>query len=92
MISETDSKQEDEETTSKVKSRVICTFEGHSDYVMKLVYSKENNLLASGGLDKRIMLWDIEQGIALNSLNLFNDNSIFEKKRDYSYLRSNFYN
>lgn len=39
----------------------LATVSGHSDYVKCLTYSTEGRVLISGGLDKRIVLWDLER-------------------------------
>jgi WD repeat-containing protein 48 len=38
----------------------------HKDYVKCLSYAKEREILASGGLDKNIFLWDVPTGVAIN--------------------------
>ncbi|CAO3616929.1 unnamed protein product [Cunninghamella blakesleeana] len=50
----------------------------HTDYVKCLSYASEAGWVASGGLDKRINIWDIEKGeaaltIQVGSMNINND-------------------
>ena len=36
----------------------VCELKGHTDTVYQLVYSRDGTILASGGLDKCVKLWD----------------------------------
>ena len=74
-----------EEMNKENKGKIICTFAEHSDYVMRIAYSKQHKLLASAGLDKKILIWDIEKGVSFNSPDNFNSNSFFQDG-DYSYF------
>jgi WD40 repeat protein len=38
----------------------LKTLHAHDDYVKALAYAPQTNVLASAGLDKRVLLWDIE--------------------------------
>lgn len=48
----------------------VCELKGHSDTVYQLAYSRDGTILASGGLDKCVKLWDTscfeENGVAMN--------------------------
>ena len=39
----------------------LATVAGHGDYVKCLTYAPEGGVLVSGGLDKRILLWDLQR-------------------------------
>lgn len=36
----------------------VCELKGHSDSVYQLVFSRDGSILASGGLDNCVKLWD----------------------------------
>ena len=36
----------------------MCELKGHSDSVYQLVFSRDGSILASGGLDNCVKLWD----------------------------------
>jgi len=40
----------------------LHTCEGHKDHVLFVAFSPDSKLVASGGMDKVIMLWDSETG------------------------------
>ncbi|CAM9252919.1 unnamed protein product, partial [Ectocarpus sp. 13 AM-2016] len=39
----------------------LATVAGHGDYVKCLTYAEQHGVLVSGGLDKRILLWDLQR-------------------------------
>eukprot|EP00903_Cladosiphon_okamuranus_P010963 g10354.t1 len=39
----------------------LATVAGHGDYVKCLAYAQQGGVLVSGGLDKRILLWDLQR-------------------------------
>jgi WD40 repeat protein len=41
---------------------------GHSDFVLSVAFSPNGQLLASGGKDGFVILWDVEQGSLLRKL------------------------
>lgn len=61
------------DTTVKVwnayKGFCMSTLRTHKDYVRALAYAKEQERVASAGLDKAIFLWDINTLTALTASN-----------------------
>ncbi|KAK3699744.1 hypothetical protein QZH41_015597, partial [Actinostola sp. cb2023] len=61
------------DTTVKVwdTTRNFCmsTLRTHKDYVKALAYASDKELVASGGLDKQIFLWDVNTLTALTATN-----------------------
>ncbi|KAK5660966.1 hypothetical protein OQA88_12341 [Cercophora sp. LCS_1] len=53
-----------------VTRKVGRKFEGHGDFVKALVVGKLNGreLLVSGGVDRKIIVWDLESGVRLHTL------------------------
>ena len=45
------------------------TLRTHKDYVKALAYAQDKELVASGGYDKQIFLWDVNVLTALTSTN-----------------------
>jgi len=52
------------------------TLEGHRDRVFALVFSSDRKMLASGGTDKIIHIWDVETGSKLFTLTSDRDDKI----------------
>eukprot|EP00961_Rhodomonas_salina_P134977 1815825-Rhodomonas_salina.5 len=54
------------DTTLKIwntaNQRVIHTLDEHQDYVKALAYARHTGQLASAGLDRDVLLWDLETG------------------------------
>ncbi|KAJ2733178.1 hypothetical protein IW152_003250 [Coemansia sp. BCRC 34962] len=48
----------------------------HLDYVKALAYSEHRHMVISGGLDRKIKLWDLGQGGLVSSLQEFGDASV----------------
>ncbi|KAJ2700521.1 hypothetical protein H4218_001941 [Coemansia sp. IMI 209128] len=48
----------------------------HLDYVKALAYSEHRHIVISGGLDRKIKLWDLGQGGLVSSLQEFGDASV----------------
>ncbi|KAJ2747184.1 hypothetical protein GGI20_000705 [Coemansia sp. BCRC 34301] len=48
----------------------------HLDYVKALAYSEHRRMVISGGLDRKIKLWDLGQGGLVSSLQEFGDASV----------------
>ena len=50
----------------------VCELRGHTDTVYQLAYSRDGTILASGGLDQCVKLWDTscfeENGVTMNPL------------------------
>lgn len=44
-----------------IRPTALATVAGHGDYVKCLTYAPQGGLLVSGGLDKRILLWNLER-------------------------------
>jgi ribosome assembly protein 4 len=42
------------------------TLEGHKDWVFNVVFSPDCKRIASGGKDKKIIIWDVEKGVMVN--------------------------
>lgn len=61
------------DTTVKVwdSARSFCmsTLRTHKDYVKALAYASSKELVASGGLDRQIFLWDVKTLTALTATN-----------------------
>lgn len=61
------------DTTVKVwdSTRSFCmsTLRTHKDYVKALAYASCRELVASGGLDRQIFLWDVKTLTALTATN-----------------------
>lgn len=61
------------DTTVKVwdsgRSFCMSTLRTHKDYVKALAYAKHKELVASGGLDRQIFLWDVNTLTALTATN-----------------------
>lgn len=61
------------DTTVKVwdSARSFCmsTLRTHKDYVKALAYAQKKELVASGGLDRQIFLWDVNTLTALTATN-----------------------
>lgn len=53
------SQNEHEQNLNQTR-KPIETLEGHNDYVSCLSYIKSLNILCSAGLDKKVVLWDLE--------------------------------
>lgn len=47
----------------------MSTLRTHKDYVKALAYAKHKELVASGGLDRQIFLWDVNTLTALTATN-----------------------
>ena len=47
----------------------MSTLRTHKDYVKALAYAKDRELVASGGFDKQIFLWDVNILTALTATN-----------------------
>ncbi|WOK94987.1 WD repeat-containing protein 44-like [Canna indica] len=47
-----------------LSEKPVCTFEGHTDHVLDLCWSKSQHLLSSS-MDKTVRLWDIENKTCL---------------------------
>lgn len=43
------------------RPNALATVAGHGDYVKCLTYAEQGGILVSGGLDKRILLWDLQR-------------------------------
>lgn len=43
------------------RPNALATVAGHGDYVKCLTYAEQGGVLVSGGLDKRILLWDLQR-------------------------------
>lgn len=46
----------------------VRNFTGHYDRINTVVFSKDGRYLATGGIDKNIMIWDPSQGISIKTL------------------------
>lgn len=61
------------DTTVKVwnahKGCCMSTLRTHKDYVRALAYARDQERVASAGLDKAIYVWDINTVIALTAYN-----------------------
>lgn len=61
------------DTTVKVwdsgRSFCMSTLRTHKDYVKALAYASQKELVASGGLDRQIFLWDVNTLTALTATN-----------------------
>ena len=61
------------DTTVKVWDAIggycMSTLRTHKDYVKALAYAKDRELVASGGFDKQIFLWDVNVLTALTATN-----------------------
>ena len=49
--------------TGRQTSRCIRTFEGHSDFVLSVAFSPEENYILSGSKDRGVVFWDRQTGI-----------------------------
>ncbi|CAM9689503.1 unnamed protein product, partial [Ectocarpus fasciculatus] len=47
--------------TPPPRPNALATVAGHGDYVKCLTYAEQGSVLVSGGLDKRILLWDLQR-------------------------------
>ena len=47
----------------------MSTLRTHKDYVKALAYAQNKEMVASGGLDKQIFLWDVNVLTALTASN-----------------------
>lgn len=47
----------------------MSTLRTHKDYVKALAYANNRELVASGGLDRQIFLWDVNTLTALTATN-----------------------
>ena len=47
----------------------MSTLRTHKDYVKTLAYAKDREMVASGGFDKQIFLWDVNVLTALTATN-----------------------
>ena len=47
----------------------MSTLRTHKDYVKALAYANHRELVASGGLDRQIFLWDVNTLTALTATN-----------------------
>src|SRR5919197_2319151 len=52
----------------KTDAREVKTFRGHTHGVWTVAYSVDGQMLASGGVDRLVRIWDIETGRLLRSL------------------------
>ncbi|KAL6822553.1 hypothetical protein V8C40DRAFT_249898 [Trichoderma camerunense] len=55
-----------------MKSTYLQTFNGHKKPVLSVVFSPDNQLLASGSVDKTIKVWDVNSGACLQTLERHN--------------------
>ena len=46
---------------------------GHTDFITHTAFSPDNKYLVSGGLDKRIIIWDIQTGLQLKAFFIEHD-------------------
>ena len=53
------------ERCSAEEPKLRATFTGHTDAVWSVVFSPDSKILASGGKDKSILLWDVSSGKVL---------------------------
>ena len=74
------------DTTVKVwdsgRSFCMSTLRTHKDYVKALAYARHRELVASGGLDRQIFLWDVNTLTALTATN----NTVTSKLSHSSHL------
>ncbi len=61
---------------------------GHSSRIFSLAFSYDNKLLATGGQDKRIVLWDVVSGLEVRSLAGHNDSVTYTAFLDNNTLLS----
>ena len=48
--------------------QAIATFEGHTDHVTSVSFSRDGRTLAAGSNDKTVRVWDLETGQTLQTL------------------------
>ncbi|EGG17145.1 WD40 repeat-containing protein [Cavenderia fasciculata] len=57
-------------------AELLILGEGHTDWVSSLSFSKDGKTLVSGGLDNKIVIWDVVVGSALHILDRGHDRSV----------------
>ena len=60
-------------STALVSVPCIKTFKGHSSYVFCLAISHAGNMVASGGYDESLRLWDLKSGKVLRTIRAHSD-------------------
>lgn len=63
--------------------------EGHEGEVNALTFSYQGRLLASGGSDRRIKLWDVNHGESINPFTAESDPSLLHIRDFARFLRAN---
>src|SRR5207244_4468553 len=49
-------------------AKTIREWKGHDDIITHIALSQDGTVLATGGLDKKIRLWDVAKGTAIHSI------------------------
>ena len=60
----------------------MSTLRTHKDYVKALAYAQDKEMVASGGFDRQIFLWDVNVLTALTATN----NTVISKCYLFSFL------